>query len=134
MTMAGASVKKAYHIDLKVHNNSDFPIVQLDVVPGGIKEGGKRTSLKLCAIEERLANPIYIAENSFKCIRLIVPSDIIKKLGVEELPIQLFFTNVVDMTTQTKLHITIDLAKSRVDRVVFSHKFRIAKIMDVFEQ
>lgn len=111
-----------YHIDVRLKNESEYPIVQMQVHPG------VRGSIagQLYGMKNMVDQAIYIASGESEDFRFIVPA----KLSMYyegKLAISIDFINVFDYVTPATLHIS----NLNIEGNIKDYKYRLSKFTDI---
>lgn len=69
LTMDKINSPESYHIDVEIKNDSEYPIVQMQVHPGSRNNG----NMQLFGIKNLTDRAIYIPSKESACFRYIVP-------------------------------------------------------------
>lgn len=123
LTQDGVPTHECYHIDIEFMNDSDFPIVQIEVHPGRRKSGNGI----VYGMVELLTKAIYIPARKSRIIRIIVPSMIFERKKSYQLVLSIEFYNVFNYCTSATINIE-DL-ENQTQRNRYS--FRLAKFTDI---
>lgn len=119
----GFTTKNCYHIDAEFKNDSEYPIVQMQVHPG------KRTNgnCQLYGMKNQIDQAVYIAKGESVCYRYIIPCEIFETTQQYGLQLSVTFINVFDYATPAALHIS-DLQDKHHRN---EYQYRLSKFTDV---
>ena len=119
----GFTSKKCYHIDVEFKNESEYPIVEMQVHPG------PRTNdnCHLFGMKHIIDQAVYIAKGESVCFRYIVPCERFEEKNQYGLQLIFVFINVFDYKTPAALHIP-DLQDKSLES---EYQYRLSKFIDV---
>lgn len=123
LTTDGFDSKNCYHIDAEFKNDSEYPIVQMQVHPGSRTNGNGL----LYGMKNLIDQAVYIANGETACYRYIVPCEIFEKTQKFGLQLSITFINVFDYATPAALHIP-DLQDKKQRN---EYQYRLSKFTDV---
>ncbi len=123
LTADGFDSKNCYHIDVEFKNDSDYPIVQMQIHPGARTNG----NCQLYGMKNLIDQAVYIAKGESACFRYIVPCEIFEKTQQYGLQLSITFINVFDYATPAALHITNLQDKHHRNE----YQYRLSKFTDV---
>ncbi len=119
----GFTTKNCYHIDAEFKNDSEYPIVQMQVHPGTRTNGNGQ----LYGIKNLIDQAVYIAKGESVCYRYIVPCEMFEKTQRYGLQLSITFINVFDYATPSALHIPDLKDKNHRNE----YQYRLSKFIDV---
>lgn len=119
----GFTTRNCYHIYVEFKNDSEYPIVQMQVHPGERTNG----NCQLYGIKNYVDQAVYIAKGESACYRYIVPCEIFEKTQRYGIRISITFINVFDYATPAALYIP-DLQNENHRN---EYQYRLSKYIDV---
>lgn len=119
----GFTTKNCYHIDVEFKNDSEYPIVQMQVHPGARANGNGQ----LYGMKNLIDQAVYIAKGESKCYRYIVPCEVFEQTQRYGLQLSITFINVFDYATPAALHIPDLQDKNHRNE----YQYRLSKFIDV---
>lgn len=123
LVQEGFKSSECFYVDMRIKNDSDFPIVQLQIHPGQRNNG----NALFYGLQTIVDTAIYIGKGEEACFRLIIPSKIFDETKEYKLQICMDFINVFDYRTPTSLFID-DLSNKNYRN---TYKYRISKFTDI---
>lgn len=119
----GFGSNNCYHIDVEFKNDSEYPIVQMQIRPG------ERTDADclLFGMKNLIDQAVYIAKGESACFRYIVPCENFEKTQKYGLRLNITFINVFDYATPGALYIP-DLQDEEQRN---AYQYRLSKFTDV---
>lgn len=126
LTMNEFESPQSYHIDVEIKNDSEYPIVQMQVHPGSRNNGG----MQLFGIKNLTDRAIYIPSKESACFRYIVPCKLFEHQNYYNLTLSIDFINIFDYRTCANLY--IENLKQNKPRT--KYQYRLSKFTDVHPQ
>lgn len=123
LTRAGSKSRNSYHIDVELENSSQYPIVQIRIHIGDLKN----INCVFYGVKESVDSAIYIPAHGKQAVRLILPSDVLEQKSPKELPIHIDFVNIFDYVTPGTIYLE-DIQDEHKNK---NFKFRLSKFTDV---
>lgn len=123
LTADGFTSTNCYHIDAEFKNDSDYPIVQMQIHPGERTNG----NCQLYGMKNLIDQAVYIAKGESACYRYIVPCEMFEKTQQYGLRLNITFINVFDYPTPAALFILNLNEKNRGNE----YQYRLSKFTDV---
>jgi len=117
------TTNNCYHIDVEFQNDSEYPIVQMQVHPGEHSNGNGQ----LYGMKNLVDQAIYIAKGESVCYRYIIPCEVFEKTQQYCLQLSITFINVFDYATPAKLCIPDLQNKNHRNE----YQYRLLKFVDV---
>lgn len=120
--------REFYHIDVMFENQSEFPIVELQVSGKGYGRGAKlRHGIKSAS------NSFYIPPKGKQAARFIVPAEDFQKHTNDGLLLQIEFINVFDYSTCANLQID-EIGKWYTRETAIGYLYQLQKIANIKPQ
>lgn len=126
LTMNEFDSTQSYHIDVEIKNDSEYPIVQMQVHPGSRNNG----DMQLFGIKNLTDRAIYIPSKESACFRYIVPCKLFEHQKYYNLALSIDFINIFDYRTCANLY--IENLKQNKPRT--KYQYRLSKFTDVHPQ
>lgn len=123
LTADGFVSSNCYHIDAEFKNDSDYPIVQMQIHPGERTNG----NCLLYGMKNQIDQAVYIAKGESACYRYIVPCEMFEKTQQYGLRLNITFVNVFDYSTPSALHISKLNDKNHGN----NYQYRLSKFTDI---
>lgn len=115
-----------YYIDAGIKNDSEYPIVQMQVHPG-LRNNG---NMQLFGIKNLTDQAIYIPSREIAYFRYIVPCKLFEHQKDYKLTLSIDFINIFDYRTSANLYIE-DLRKNGTQT---EYQYRLLKFTDIRPQ